>query len=307
MSESTSSRLPKVSVMIPTFNQEEYIKYAIDSVLMQDYPNIEIIVSDDCSTDDTGLIVHKYLDKRIKYYRNETRLGRVGNYHKCLYEYTTGEWVINLDGDDYYTNPTFISEAIEDILSAKNPVAYCFNYQNINYIRNKFPHTSISTSCISISGREYFINYYRIRYFGHMNVLYKRDIALSIGMYTLQTPASDFHSIVRLVILGNVLLNSKKIGVWRIHGNNTTIKEVNNRLQQDMQTLDAIEDFAKHHFTGSELSKWRKRMNKKSYWDYVSTYIFYNKNDLYGFLLLIKTFRFEYEYFRLWYYFIFGR
>jgi glycosyltransferase involved in cell wall biosynthesis len=64
--------------MIPTYNQAKYISKAIESALNIDYPNIEVIVSDDCSTDNTEEVVSKYLsDDRFKYIKNEKNLGRV--------------------------------------------------------------------------------------------------------------------------------------------------------------------------------------------------------------------------------------
>ena len=45
--------LPKVSVMVPVYNAEDYIEECLDSILNQDYKNIEIVVSDDCSSDNT--------------------------------------------------------------------------------------------------------------------------------------------------------------------------------------------------------------------------------------------------------------
>ncbi|MGC8706738.1 MAG: glycosyltransferase family 2 protein, partial [Desulfurella sp.] len=88
---------PKVTIAIPAYNQAKYIKQAIDSALNQDYPNLEVIVSDDASLDDTRQIVKEYNDKRLKYYRNEKNIGRVANHRKLLYEYATGEYVLNLD------------------------------------------------------------------------------------------------------------------------------------------------------------------------------------------------------------------
>ena len=61
---------PLISVIIPTFNRRDTIKRSIDSVLSQDYDNIELIIVDDNSTDNTKEIVESYGYDRIKYYFN---------------------------------------------------------------------------------------------------------------------------------------------------------------------------------------------------------------------------------------------
>ncbi|MBE6181195.1 MAG: glycosyltransferase family 2 protein [Rikenellaceae bacterium] len=71
---------PKVTVMIPCYNQENFIAQAIESVLMQDYENLEVVVADDCSTDQTGEIAQRYRsDLRYRYIRNAINRGRVEN------------------------------------------------------------------------------------------------------------------------------------------------------------------------------------------------------------------------------------
>ena len=67
--------LPLVSIIITNYNREKTIARAIESALEQDYHNIEIIISDNCSTDNSHSIISNYIkDKRICYYRNEINL-----------------------------------------------------------------------------------------------------------------------------------------------------------------------------------------------------------------------------------------
>ncbi len=75
-----------VSICMPTYNGERYIAEAIQSALDQTYQDIELLVSDDCSTDLTAEIVHEFArrDKRIVYWRNESRLGLFPNYNECM-------------------------------------------------------------------------------------------------------------------------------------------------------------------------------------------------------------------------------
>ncbi|MEE1291147.1 MAG: glycosyltransferase family 2 protein, partial [Spirochaetota bacterium] len=76
---------PKVSVMIPTYNQAKYIYNTVISVINQDYDNLEIVISDDASTDDTEAVVRKIInetpERDIKYIKRTENIGNIANYH----------------------------------------------------------------------------------------------------------------------------------------------------------------------------------------------------------------------------------
>lgn len=90
---------PLVSIIIPTYNRGKYIKKAIDSCLNQTYSNIEVIVVDDCSPDNTKEIVTSYEDKRVKYFRNDENSGAPYSRNRGI-ELSNGEFVNFLDDDD---------------------------------------------------------------------------------------------------------------------------------------------------------------------------------------------------------------
>lgn len=74
-----------VSVVMPSYNTAKYIGEAIESVLSQTYPYWELIIVDDCSSDDTDRIVKDYLsDDRIRYLKNEKNSGGDGNEKPCI-------------------------------------------------------------------------------------------------------------------------------------------------------------------------------------------------------------------------------
>lgn len=90
---------PLVSVCIPAYNNADYIKETIESVLKQTYKNIELIVVDDQSKDDTVAVVKSIQDDRIKLYINEENLGMSGNWNRCM-ELCTGEYIKLICADD---------------------------------------------------------------------------------------------------------------------------------------------------------------------------------------------------------------
>lgn len=106
---------PLVSIGMPVYNGEKYIRQALDSLLAQDYPNLELIISDNASTDGTGEICQAYAarDKRIRYHRNETNLGAVGNFNR-VFELSNGEYFMWAAADDLW-HPTFISRCLSVI------------------------------------------------------------------------------------------------------------------------------------------------------------------------------------------------
>ncbi|GLR26288.1 glycosyltransferase family 2 protein [Limnobacter litoralis] len=95
------NQFPKISVLIPVYNREDFIEECIRSALDQDYPNFEVIVVDNCSTDKTMHICKELekKDERLHVYQNETNVGPVRNWLKCL-EYSTGGYIKILFSDD---------------------------------------------------------------------------------------------------------------------------------------------------------------------------------------------------------------
>lgn len=92
---------PIISVVIPAYNAEHTLCEAIESILEQTFQHFEIIVIDDCSTDDTYSLMENYakLDSRVRIYRNDKNLGIAGNRNKGL-SIVCGKYLVWQDADD---------------------------------------------------------------------------------------------------------------------------------------------------------------------------------------------------------------
>lgn len=92
---------PKVSICIPTFNGADYIQSALASVLRQQYQDFEVVIVDNCSTDQTVALIEKLSlqTEKIRFFKNEQNIGLAANLNKCL-EYARGEYIKYLCVDD---------------------------------------------------------------------------------------------------------------------------------------------------------------------------------------------------------------
>ncbi len=114
--------IPKVSIILPTYNGSKYIQQSIDSCLNQSFTNFELIVIDDCSSDRTAEIIKSYKDPRIKYYCNQKnqRLPRSLNigFTKAQGEYLT--WT----SDDNIFLPNAIQKMVQNLEESKGNFVY---------------------------------------------------------------------------------------------------------------------------------------------------------------------------------------
>jgi len=103
----------KLSLIIPTYNRAHYLSQCLHSVLSSSYENLEVIVGDNASQDDTQAVVSSFTDERLRYYRNDTNMGAELNILKLL-GYASGDYVVCL-GDDDFLNDGAMSEIIKII------------------------------------------------------------------------------------------------------------------------------------------------------------------------------------------------
>ncbi len=113
-----------VSIGLPVYNGARYLRAALESLLAQDYEPLELIISDNASTDDTSLICLEYAarDARIRYCRNETNVGAIRNFN-LVFELATGKYFMWAAHDDWW-HPTNISRCVE-VLEKDPSVVLC--------------------------------------------------------------------------------------------------------------------------------------------------------------------------------------
>jgi len=116
----------KVSIILPTYNGAKYIRESIDSCLNQTYENIELIIVDDGSVDETSEIIKSYKDKRIKYIRHKQNRG-ISHALNTGFKNATGEYLTWSSDDNFYA-----SEAIECMVNALN------KHDKIHFIYTNF-------------------------------------------------------------------------------------------------------------------------------------------------------------------------
>jgi glycosyltransferase involved in cell wall biosynthesis len=131
---------PKVSIGMPVYNGEIYVREALDSILGQTFTDFELIVSDNGSSDRTSEICREYAakDKRISYYRSEVNMGAAWN-HNRVFELSRGEYFKWLAHDDIYASD-FLAKCVE-ILDRDASVVLCHSQVRIidregNFIKN---------------------------------------------------------------------------------------------------------------------------------------------------------------------------
>ena len=122
-----ANNLPLVSVCMPTYKRTKFLREALESVLAQTYPNLEIFVNDDSSNDDIGAIVRSYCAPNLRYRRNTPALGFVPKLNDFLDE-ARGEWMVILCDDDVL-EPDFVARLVGN--SRRHPDAHLFRSRNI--------------------------------------------------------------------------------------------------------------------------------------------------------------------------------
>ena len=239
---------PLVSILIPTYNQAAYLSTTIRSALAQDYPNLEVVVADDRSTDGTAAIVASFDDPRLRYEPSTRNLGRVANYRRGLYELARGEWVLNLDGDDLLLNCHFISAAIA---TAQRGDSVVLVFADIYKLDDPIDLSALPSGETEIGkpeymdGTEYVLSLPRPKAkMHHLDVLYNRDEAKAIDFYRADIISSDYESLFRLAVGKRIAHLTSRVAVWRRHGNNASTGSDSKKAVSNYQLFQAVRDYA---------------------------------------------------------------
>lgn len=281
-----------VSILIPTYNQAHYIGRAIRSALDQDYKKLDVVVSDDNSTDETEKVVEtSYRDRRLRYFRNNRNLGRVGNYKKALYTYATGDWVLVLDGDDYLVDSSFVSSAMEEVGSHDKVVAVIGGQRSFEVTSECRDLVPTQKSVEVIDGQRFFLDWDTQSVVPHLGVVYRRYLALDLDFYRYDILSTDWESLRRLVLNGNVVLLGRIVGAWHAHGGNASRNLSYDKCAKNLLSITKPYEYAiELGLAGRRLDLWFGRNISQFVLKYIPELVYAGKiSDAMGFVQFMRT------------------
>lgn len=257
---------PLVSIGLPVFNGQNFLEEAIKSVLNQTYKNLELIISDNGSTDNTQKICYKYLkqDKRIQYYRFSKNYGAAKNYNRT-FNFSNGKYFKWLAHDDLLTNTNIsrsvrIMEKYPDItlcgsqkiiIDADGNLLSQYDFQNLNLLEND-----------PVVRYNYFLKAFA-KGFDHADFIFGliRSSELKttnlIGNYT----SADFTLLAELILKGKFYVIEEPLFMRRFHQGIST--SVNNN--QDSKNKNNKDTNTITHKKNTEIAKWFDPQSKTRY------------------------------------------
>ena len=234
---------PLVSIIIPVYNAKNFVIESIESVVNQSYPNLEIIISDDCSTDGTQEVIKSYLkDKdssQFKVFLNQENLGVTKNFRQC-FNACTGEYIAIHAGDD-----VMLSDKIRtQVEFMKNKPTCVITYHNIEVFDSEtnkvlYYYNSIFQNIPRSGDVRKFIKYYCFS--GLSSVMIRKSSFSDHGYSDTLLVAPDWLMCVETLLKGgNVLYINKVLTRYRRHKNNITNKSSSFFSQAHLDTLNSM-------------------------------------------------------------------
>lgn len=253
---------PLVSICVPTYNGEKYLRECLNSVLAQTFSDFEVLIVDDQSSDNTFCLAQEYAEKdtRIRVMRNDKNLGLVGNWNRCV-ELASGEWIKFVFQDDLIS-----PMCLEKMLAAATPnssIICCLSsliieegtpehiqewFKNFLSLEKLFPNLSEVSAedfCKAVLDDPVFYNFV-----GEPTlIMLRRNVFQKFGTFNPHlVHICDFEFWTRIAVHTGLIFVPEKLATFRTHGNAASTKNYSEREYRTniLDPLILIHDFALH-------------------------------------------------------------
>lgn len=208
--------MARVSVCTPSYNCGAFVGKTIQSVLNQTYQDFEIIVVDDCSTDNSEEVIKSFKDPRIRFFRNEKNLGMVPNTNKAV-RLARGEFVGILHPDDYYA-PKMIETALKAFSENPDVGFTCSSYVVVDEDDKIVTEVKLCDCNKTFKSKEEFKKLALRNYAPPSAVLFRRKCYEDVGPFDEEFPyPNDWNMWLRISLKYDSACLSDYLCYYRMH------------------------------------------------------------------------------------------
>ncbi len=215
---------PKISVLVPVHNGERHLAECLDSILKQDFRDMEILISDDDSTDQSRELIKQYAarDARIRWWKNPQRVGLTANSNICL-RAAAGEYVKYVHQDDLLLSVSSVRKLATAL--DENPSAVLAGSQP-HLTGSKSKPIILSTHSRLYAGKEMVVTCFERNnnLIGQPTLtLFRKDNARR-GFDERFTDSMDFEMWCHLLEQGDFVYQAEPLATWRVHATHQTAR-----------------------------------------------------------------------------------
>lgn len=227
-------RLPLVTVILTSYNHEKYIRKAILSVINQTYKNIQLIVIDDGSTDNSPKIL-KDMAKRYDFMlRMRENRGVCFTLNEAIQDYAKGEYITFIASDDYWASEKLEKQVTFMDANPKYGVCYANVY---NIVDNKV----IKIPCERKSGWIFNELFTMSLFIPSITFMFRSDVYDNVGLYNIENVIEDFDMILRVSEKYPIGYVDEYLAYYRLHANNTH-KNFNKAIYNQLKIIKQWEN-----------------------------------------------------------------
>lgn len=221
-----------VSVVMPVYNGEKYLKSSIESILRQSYTNLELVIVNDGSTDNSVNIIESFNDSRIKLFHNSSNSGLAVTQNKCI-EHSMGAFIAKIDCDDIML-PHRLQYQYDYLKSNSDVAVIGSNVEVIDEFGEKTGQVwKYPAQKELIPSILYFGNYLT-----HPAVMIRRSALPSTYYRTAYNPAEDYDLWARISRSGYLIHNLPEIlTLYRIHSQNISKTQKEVQINSKIRTI----------------------------------------------------------------------
>ena len=228
---------PLVSVCIPTYNSAKYLRQCLDSIAEQSYANYEVIISDNCSSDDTVSIIDEYVRKYgFKLYRNEANIGAGLNFIK-LVKLAQGDYVAIYHSDDIY-DATIIEHSVQVLMSDETIGLVGTLGDSIDELGVPFDTFRLPKHIKKMNKMKYCLDDAlstfgkRGWFFVTPSIMVRKEAYNKLGSFVLNKygSAGDYEMWLRIACNYNVAIIDKQLMHYRVHKEQGTEMQIRKNL-----------------------------------------------------------------------------
>ena len=269
---------PLVSICIPSYNHQNYISQTIESIILQDYQNIELIIIDDCSIDNSDAVINSFFDKckgrfsRFEYIKNAKNKGISYNLNQAI-KWAQGKYFYAIASDDIlmpfktsllvseieklddsyaaiFGDALFINENSQEILVNKN--LQLLMPEEANKYKKENVYKTLLELYSYLHNKNYLADDFQVKYssffYGNylpaMSSLIKLNCIKNVGAYTNGNRIEDLEMWLKLTQKYSIKLLKNPVAYYRFHNNNSSRVMQQEMLKDELAVINSQKQFA---------------------------------------------------------------